>query len=163
MLPKLNAMRNMRILIIEDNPGAANLLCRYLRPLVCQEPIIAKTMAEAIKAIGSNDYFDLITVDINLPDSLGKQTLNKVKDFKDRHPNALLIVVTGVITNEDHVLSYGADGFMTKMDCLASQDSFLTKLSDVARAILRTPEQYRKSVDVLERMVQRIAEQKKLD
>lgn len=148
----------MRTLIVEDEPLIARLISRYLSGISSQT-IVVDTMAAAEEVIAGVDPFDIITLDLNLPDSRGPDTLSKIKVFKQHHPNALLIVVTGVLTREDEmeVLRQGGDGLMLKVETMGSEGSFLKTLGDIVRSIKRVPERFTKNVELLEKIAVRIA------
>jgi len=85
--------RSLRILLIEDNPGDADLLEDMLTgaglrfELKCVERLSAGI--EHIRA----DGFDVILLDLGLPDSQGLATLKKLNEIR---PKAPVIVLTGL-------------------------------------------------------------------
>lgn len=149
----------MRTLIVEDDPSVASLLIQYLMPIVGIEPVIVGDMRSAEAALATVDPYDIITLDLNLPDSRGPQTLQKIRRFKELHPNALLIVVTGILAREDEkqVFESGGDGLMIKTESMRTERNFLTTMANILRSIARVPERFTKNVQLLESVTNRIA------
>ncbi len=82
-----------KVLLIEDNPGDARLVELLLKEsdlLEC-EIINKTTLKEGILAIEQED-FDVILLDLSLPDSRGFPTLEKLVN---RFPDQNIIVLTG--------------------------------------------------------------------
>src|SRR5687768_15771129 len=105
----------MKILIIEDDLGAAVVLENFLKP-VASQITVAKTMNEALKLVSGADEINLITVDLGLPDSDVRSTLGKIRSIRETRPDSLIVVVTGqdIEGLEKQVIEKGADGFITK-------------------------------------------------
>lgn len=141
----------MRILIVEDSPELAKLIARYVSGMA-REVIIAESMAEADAIIHRADPFDLVTLDLNLPDSRIEDTIAKIKDIKKTNPNGLLVVITGVVRPEDQarVKEGGADGYIYKVDIMGKPATFLNTLADIARSLIANPTRYTKNVALLE-------------
>lgn len=151
----------LRILIIEDEPAIAGLLQRFLAPLTTYSPMIASNMEEAMKIIDSADPVDIVTLDLGLPDSASKKTVEEgIKEIKAKQPNCLLIVVTGAMRSsfEQEALAHGADGFMEKAENCRSPKTFLNTMQDIIRSIGRTPVRYQKNLPLLEKITQKICE-----
>ncbi len=101
----------MKILIIEDNNELAMDLEQFLASYgyMC---ILAITFLEAQQKIDTYDY-DLVIVDIGLPDGTG---LDLIKPIKDKEYNTGIIIVTAKNAIEDKIkgLDLGADDYLTK-------------------------------------------------
>lgn len=67
--------RGMRILVIEDDRTLARTLCRVLAPE--HRPSLAPTFQSALEQL-QNDRFDLILLDLELPDSPRADTPEKI-------------------------------------------------------------------------------------
>lgn len=141
----------MRILIVEDSPELAKIIARYVSGL-STDIIIAESMAEADAVISRANPFDLVTLDLNLPDSRVDETLVKIMDIKRTNPDCLLVVVTGVVRPEEEarIINSGADGYMHKSDFMGRPGRFLQTLSDICRSVAKTPTRYTKNVALLE-------------
>ena len=89
---------SIRILLVEDNPGDARLIRELLsewRAVTCQLDH-AKTLAAARHALGNGGY-DVILLDLNLPDSEGLDTVTCVQEVDVHVP---IIVLTGFDDDE---------------------------------------------------------------
>lgn len=147
-LPNTNSMNTnslVKILLIEDNPGDARLVEILLEEsdfLECK--IVNKqSLTEGIEALNQDDY-DIVLLDLTLPDSRGFETLQKLIQA---HPDVNVIVMTGL---SDKVLGLnavkvGAQDFLMKggfdSDLLAKtlryaieRKGILTKLAESQRA-----------------------------
>jgi len=108
----------LKVLLIEDNAADADLVCEYLDiSELDYEVTLAKRLSEALALIAERSY-DLILLDLSLPDSNGIATLSAVSEpLKD----AVIIILTGA---DDEQLSLtalkaGAQDYLDK-DTLSS-------------------------------------------
>jgi PAS domain S-box-containing protein len=85
---------NIRILLIEDNPGDARLIQEMLSDVVGVhfDTSFAKTLAEGLAHI-EKGLFDVVLLDLGLPDSQGESTLEKVYA---KNPALAIVVLTGL-------------------------------------------------------------------
>ncbi len=94
----------LNILLVEDNPGDIRLLQEILREVTttrCQiTPVM--TLSEAIITLSSSINFDVVLLDLSLPDSQGIESLLKLCD---RAANLPIIVLTG---SDDETLAISA-------------------------------------------------------
>ena len=104
----------LNILLVEDNPGDAFLLKFYLEDSVLRNAQIihAEYLKTAIDLLSKNN-FDLIILDLNLPDSIGIQTLQDILNAKK---DAVVIVLTGLQDEELglQTVKMGAQDFLVK-------------------------------------------------
>jgi DNA-binding response OmpR family regulator/signal transduction histidine kinase len=109
----MNTNSTLKILVIEDNPGDANLVKVYLRDSsVKHELILAANFFEGSEEI-KNNAIDLVLLDLTLPDSAGFKTLST---FLEKFPMVPVIVLTGV-NNEivgNQSIKAGAQDFLVK-------------------------------------------------
>ena len=83
----------LRILIVEDNPGDFFLVGEYLREGPWQLSIThAQRLSEAMTLAKAHEY-DLILLDLTLPDSSGMESVKVMRPFISYVP---LIVLTGM-------------------------------------------------------------------
>ncbi len=82
-----------RVLLVEDNPGDTLLTCERLsaEPESALHIDAVPTLAGAV-ALLSSESFDAVLLDLDLPDSLGLQTLRHVREAAGEAP---VIVLTG--------------------------------------------------------------------
>jgi len=85
----------LNVLVVEDDEGDAFLIKFYLGESVNYKFTFnhAKDMHSAHQLM-AEQTFDIILMDLNLPDSNG---LDTIKSFIENYPNSLVIVLTGLI------------------------------------------------------------------
>lgn len=101
----------MRILVVEDDRLLNNTLCYNLNMMgYIVDAALSKQMATNF--IGKQDY-DLIVLDVNLPDGNG---FDFCRETKERRPDAAVIFLTANDMESDMLKGYelGADDYVTK-------------------------------------------------
>lgn len=111
---------NCKILLVEDDPVNIKLFQRLIEcskdsPLakgICFELTCAENLSETINLLKKED-FDVILLDLMLPDSTGLDSLTQVREIMPQIP---VIIQTG---NEDETIvvkafQMGADGYLQK-------------------------------------------------
>ncbi len=104
----------LRVLLVEDNPGDADLIMELLPahgPVLFEIECVAR-LSEALERVISN-RFDIILLDLSLPDSDGLETLRAMR----RHGAELPIVVLTGNNDERMALSAiqeGAQDYLVK-------------------------------------------------
>lgn len=121
----------MRLLVIEDDSLIANALERALSPLGNTVEVFA-TYVEAHAAL-SHDRFDLVLLDLGLPDGDGLNLLAALRQRGDITPVLIITARDGV---DDRIsgLDLGADDYLAKPFSLA-------ELEARVRALLRRSQQ----------------------
>ncbi len=109
-IPSLKPHKGKKILIVEDNEHAAQLLRIYLTE-VGYETEVAVDGEEAIKKAKQILPF-AITLDIMLPKKDGWQVMQELKDFPDT--SNIPIIITSIIDDEGLGFSLGAVGYLVK-------------------------------------------------
>jgi signal transduction histidine kinase len=105
---------SVKILLIEDSLAEARLLQEFLRPAKSNEfnLVHVKRLAEALQEISQNTY-DLILLDLTLPDSQGLASLATLINYA---PNLPIVVLTN--TNDDELaleaVRWGAQDYLVK-------------------------------------------------
>jgi len=108
-------LSNIRILLVEDEELDARALKRFLAKSDNlsnnYEIDISKELSDAIKKIQSNIY-DIILLDLNLPDSMGLATLERVSAYSQMP----IVILTGA--NDEQIsidaLKGGAQDYLVK-------------------------------------------------
>jgi len=106
--------KNIKILLIEDNPGDAYLIKEQLGEFAnfSYEFKNAGTLNEALSVL-KEQTFDVILLDLGLPDSNGIRTFLKIYN---KNPLIPIIILTGL--NDETIWSYavknGAQDFLVK-------------------------------------------------
>lgn len=87
------AGESLKILLVEDNPGDARLLSELLRKAFVERPSVehVERLREALDAF-KTQIFEVILLDLTLPDSTGLSTLNEVVSNCGSVP---VVVLTG--------------------------------------------------------------------
>lgn len=103
-----------RFLIVDDHPlmrGAVRSNLELLGDAVRTEQ--AGTLADALRLIGAGARFDLVMLDLNLPDTVATSGLEMLKN---RFPGMPVLVVSAVSDSPtvDRCLAAGASGFLPK-------------------------------------------------
>lgn len=100
----------MKLLVIEDNPRLAERIKSQLQKWYIVE--IATSGSEGIQAVSTNS-FDLVLLDLGLPDMTGLEVCKHLRDISTDIP---ILVVTGIDTTLSRVelLDTGADDYITK-------------------------------------------------
>jgi two-component system nitrogen regulation response regulator GlnG len=100
---------NKKILVIDDDESVAWVIGKALEPLGC-EVTIKHNIRTGLKAL---DKFNLILLDLVLPDGNGIEALQEIKLF---NPNALVIIVTahGKMESAVNAMKEGAYDYLEK-------------------------------------------------
>ncbi len=113
---KTRGSTNAKILIVEDSPLAAIGLETQLKAFPCQVEI-AENGRKAIE-MAKNTYYDLILLDMGLPDFSGIEVSNKIRKFKNQRLSQVPIVVITSHANDEErkqaCASVGIQAVLTK-------------------------------------------------
>jgi two-component system cell cycle response regulator CtrA len=101
----------MRVLLIEDDRATAQSIELMLKAESFN--VYTTDLGEEGVDLGKVYDYDIILLDLNLPDMSGFQVLRALRVSKVRTP---ILILTGLATIEDKVngLGFGADDYMTK-------------------------------------------------
>lgn len=107
-----------KILLVEDSESDFRLISRFLSRNPLNKISRARTIFDAVSAL-KVDAFDIILLDLGLPDSRGIVTLDKILPFCDMTP---VVVLTGNEDSENGVLAVrrGAADYVVKGDITES-------------------------------------------
>lgn len=149
----------MKILIIEDEEGAAVALRHFLQPLASRIQVV-NTMKEALAALEGADEIDLITVDLGLPDSDVQSTIAQIIEIRAMRPDSFIVVVTGQELPHlaEAVTSAGADGFVTKQSPEFSSKGFLQLLAAIVKRYTMEAKPHQQSIALLDKVATKLAE-----
>jgi len=103
----------LKILLIEDNPGDARLVLELLRQTPGDHSLESvDRLALGIEHLSSAGA-DVVLLDLNLPDSIGNETVTKLRD---RFPAMPIVVLTSTDDEELAVqaMRVGATDYLVK-------------------------------------------------
>jgi len=105
--------RTIKILLIEDNPGDARLIEEMLKEANVRYELEGLDSLSSGIAKVKLDGYDIILLDLDLPDSHGLATLTKLNEIK---PEAPIIVLTGLADEETGInaVKEGAQDYLVK-------------------------------------------------
>jgi DNA-binding response OmpR family regulator len=121
----------MRLLLIEDNERFAELLKRGLAAAGFVVDIVG-TAAEAT-ALLLGEHFEIVVLDLGLPDADGLDVLGEMRRRRDATP-VLILTARGGLKDRVNGLGSGADDYLVKPFAL---EELVARL----RALLRRPGQ----------------------
>src|SRR3954454_8750628 len=104
----------MRILLVEDHEFVAQISCSVLREIHDHEVEHAGTAAAAIE-LASRDAYDIILIDLNLPDMNGYKLAAKLRT-DPRMNETVFVALTGIgsFVDPDAAAASGIDVYYTK-------------------------------------------------
>jgi DNA-binding NarL/FixJ family response regulator len=121
-------MEAISIAIVEDNQRYANSLKRFLSKNSLYDRIDIYETIKAYMDKGCSQEYDIILLDIQLPDGCG---IDIIGEIKKRSPSVEIIMLTA-FSDEDRLfkaLKLGASGYITKENSLKYiQDSIIEVL-----------------------------------
>ncbi len=104
----------LKILLVEDDDFCAAVFEQMMHEMVTvlAFPTILSSLAEAVDQL-NNEYYDLIIIDLGLPDSQGLDTLFKIKDVS---PGIPIIILSGTDNREVilQAMRVGAQDYLIK-------------------------------------------------
>ena len=106
--------RRLKVLLVEDNPGDADLVQEYLsqaRQAVFEVECVPR-LASAISLL-ERDQFDIILLDLGLPDSSGLETLSRILEAAPRTATVVLTGLDDELTGMEAV-RLGAQDYLSK-------------------------------------------------
>ena len=105
----------MRLLLVEDNgPEAALIKAMLQQARMVGELRQARRLAEALELLAGADAYDLVLLDLGLPDSQGMETLNRLLEESGRR--VPVVVLTGLDDEENALAAIrnGAQDYLVK-------------------------------------------------
>mgnify|MGYP001588695982 FL=1 len=109
---KMSENHPMRILIAEDSEVNQFIISTMLGKLGYAADMVADGR-EAVDASRAGDY-DLIFMDIRMPNMNGKEATQKIRQAAIRQPTIVALTANAFDADKSQALSAGMDGFITK-------------------------------------------------
>ena len=120
---------NRRVLTVDDSRAVRIFLSEVLTShgAWVEE---AATGEEALRRCGEGDRFDLILLDLHLPDTDGIEVLRRIREDDDETP-VVMLTGAGGINSATAAVRQGADGYIEKqhLDIASDEGAFLYALS----------------------------------
>lgn len=143
----------IRILLVEDNPGDAVILEQMLKEIYNNKYEITHflRLEDALKHV--NEYFDILLLDLNLPDSNGKETFNTMNRYAPELP---IIILTGLLDEElaINIVSEGAQDYLVKgqidKQLLSRSIKYSIERKNIEIDLRKSEEKYRLMVEKIE-------------
>jgi len=97
--------KDYKVLLVDDNAGDTRLIQEMLRDDEINQFSLTQTksLAEAVQALETQSY-DVILLDLNLPDSMGESTFSHINSVYSEVP---IVILTG---NDDRRAAFSAIG-----------------------------------------------------
>src|SRR3989339_1749947 len=140
----------IRILLIEDNPGDVRLIKEILSPAKGGfEITAAEKLGDGLKLL-SEKSFDLLLLDLGLPDSQGLETLDKARAHAPEIP---IVVFTGLADEAVgfNAIHRGAQDYLFKRlidsSLLVRSLRYAIERKHIERRIIESEERYRNIIE----------------
>ncbi len=145
--------KNIHILIIEDNPGDALIINEMLKEVYADNFTVDhfKRIKDGLEHV--NEDFDIMLLDLNLPDSQGIETFNTMNKHA---PEVPIIILTGLL-DEDlaiNIVSEGAQDYLVKgqidKQLLSRSIKYSIERKRIEIDLRKSEQKYRSMVEKLE-------------
>jgi len=145
--------KKIRIMLVEDNPGDALILNEMLKEIYDDQFKLVhfKRLDEGLEHI--KEDFDIMLLDLNLPDSHGIVTFNSMNNHAPELP---IIILTG-LNDEDlaiNIVSEGAQDYLVKgqidKQLLSKSIKYSIERKKIGIDLIRSEERYRLMVEKIE-------------
>jgi two-component system sensor histidine kinase UhpB len=143
----------MRIMLVEDNPGDALIINEMLKEIYNEQfdLIHFKRVDEGLEHI--KEEFDIMLLDLNLPDSNGVETF---KTMNSHLPDLPIIILTG-LTDEDlavNIVSEGAQDYLVKgqinKQLLSKSIKYSIERKNIEIELKKSEEKYKEMVEKIQ-------------
>lgn len=104
--------RSLTVGVCEDDPAVRRVLVSALR-LAGHDAVVAHTGAEALRVLGADNHFDVIVMDIGLPDADGRDVCQSLRATGQQAP---VLFLTALGATHDRLAGFGAgaDDYVVK-------------------------------------------------
>lgn len=111
-LERRSFMKKNRILLVEDHPIAQKMVSGILQSINCQVDI-AGDGKTALSQVYNKNY-DLIFMDIGLPDMDGHKVTMKIREYQKNSRHIPIIALTAHVNDSEKAMAANMDGFYGK-------------------------------------------------
>ncbi len=105
-------MKPLKLLIVEDNPHIAKQLGDFLSGLDWQVDFASE--GKLAIQLASHEHFDVVLLDLNLPDINGFQVCQEIKAHAPSNVPILMLTARDAFEDKAHGFAKGADDYLTK-------------------------------------------------
>lgn len=142
--------QTLKLLIVEDNPIDQKLLFEYLDELsIKTSKTIVQTLADARCYLISNINFDLIILDLNLPDSKGINTITAIKELTTNR----ILIFTGSNMDVQLLEDFEIKGHLPKDKLTSANLDYQIQLALSADEMKKSRNILSNATDKLERAI----------
>lgn len=114
IIPKIAAQNCHRILVVDDTPSNSKLIAEFLKP--CPIDVITCESGAKALALCREKRFDLILMDIQMPDADGFSVTAKIRELELGEKRTPIVALTGQ-SSADNKIKYivgGMDDYLAK-------------------------------------------------
>src|SRR6478752_9276853 len=118
-----------RILVVDDEPDVESLVLQKFRRQLRDGTVtfvFARDGIEALATLKTNDGFDLVVTDINMPRMDGLSLLQKLQESEER-VSTIVVSAYGDMANIRTAMNRGAFDFLTKPIDFSDLETTITK------------------------------------
>jgi two-component system sensor histidine kinase UhpB len=143
----------IKIILVEDNPGDALIIKEMLKEIYEKEFILEHFQRVNDGLEHLNEDYDIMLLDLNLPDSQGIETFNTMNQHAPELP---IIILTGLV-DEDlaiNIVSEGAQDYLVKgqidKQLLSRSIKYSIERKHIEIDLRKSEEKYRLMVEKIE-------------
>lgn len=148
----------MIVLIIEDDEAMTQIWTHFLTG-VAASVRVAHTLEEGIRLMREEPHPNVVLLDLGLPGSFPRKTLEHIATLKAVNPLAVVIVITGNVEKQmpEIAAALGADNFSRKPEEANSKLALLTSiLKGVETARRRNEPVYARPLEIYEYLTSKL-------
>jgi DNA-binding response OmpR family regulator len=105
-------LKSLKLLIVEDNPHIAKQLGDFLSGLHWH--VDFSSQGKHAIELASTEHFDVVLLDLNLPDIDGFQVCHQIKSHAPSNVPILMLTARDAFEDKARGFSLGADDYLTK-------------------------------------------------
>src|SRR5215471_12319912 len=124
--------RKIRVLVVDDD----NLLRKLVSEQLSRgefESVAAASGTEALAALGETDY-DVVLLDITMPDMSGLDALRRIKKLDDP-PEVIMLTADTSLQTGIEAMRHGAYDYLTKPATLDEMEAVIRKADEKRRLV----------------------------
>lgn len=146
-----------KILLVEDDPFIAEIYIKKLEASGFE--MVNVTSGKAVLKEVLEQKFDLVLLDLVLPEMSGTEVLRELRHNREYDPNLKIVVFSNLSSSEDReqVLKLGANGFISKTEFSPSE-----VVSEIERFLRQFSEQDKNSANEVKTPEEKVSLGKKI-